>query len=48
MCLRHWRCLFNALGMRLFFRVHMYLDGILGHAWMLKIVERIIGSRYAL
>nr|TKW15256.1 hypothetical protein SEVIR_5G225400v2 [Setaria viridis] len=43
-CLRCWRSLIHALGMRIFFRVKLYLNGIPGHAWMPDIVECIIGS----
>ncbi|CAO2182359.1 unnamed protein product [Urochloa humidicola] len=47
-CLRPWRSLTHALGMRVFFRVRLCLDGIPSHAWTPEIVERIIGSRCAL
>ncbi|CAN6333854.1 unnamed protein product [Urochloa humidicola] len=46
--LRPWRSLTHALGMCIFFRVRMYLDGIPEHAWTLEIVERVIGSKCAL
>ncbi|CAN6180964.1 unnamed protein product [Urochloa humidicola] len=47
-CLRPWRSLTHALGMRIFFRVRLYLDGIPEHAWTPEIVERVIGSKCAL
>ena len=47
-CVRRWRSLTHALGMRIFFRVRLYLDGIPDHAWTPDIVERVIGSRCAL
>ncbi|CAN6252346.1 unnamed protein product [Urochloa humidicola] len=47
-CLRRWRSLETAFGMRLFFRVRLYLDGIPAHAWTPNIVERVIGNRCAL
>ncbi|CAN6203027.1 unnamed protein product [Urochloa humidicola] len=47
-CLRRWHSLTNALGMCIFFRVRLYLDGIPDHAWTLDIVERVIGSKCAL
>ena len=47
-CLRRWRSLTHALGMRIFYRVRLYLDGIPGHAWTPEIVERVIGRRCAL
>ncbi|CAO1939196.1 unnamed protein product [Urochloa humidicola] len=47
-CLRPWRNLTHALGMRVFFRVRLYLDGIPSHAWTPEIVERTIGNRCAL
>jgi len=34
--------------MRIFYRVHLYLDGIPGYAWTPEIVERIICHRCAL
>ncbi|RLN12941.1 hypothetical protein C2845_PM09G13030 [Panicum miliaceum] len=46
--LRRWRNLSRALGMRIFFRVRLYLDGIPEHAWTPDIVERVIGHRCAL
>ena len=47
-CVRRWRSLTHALGMRIFFRVRLYLDCIPDHAWTPDIVERVIGSRCAL
>ena len=47
-CLRRWRSLTHALGLRLFYRVRLYLDGIPGYAWTPDIVERVIGRRCAL
>ncbi|CAN6178894.1 unnamed protein product [Urochloa humidicola] len=47
-CLRPWRSLTHALGMRIFFRVRLCLDGIPSHAWTPDIVERVIGSKCAL
>ena len=47
-CLRRWRSLTHALGMRIFYRVRLYLDRIPDHAWTPEIVERVIGCRCAL
>ncbi|CAN6211672.1 unnamed protein product [Urochloa humidicola] len=47
-CLRPWRTLTHALGMRIFYRVRLCLDGIPPHAWTSDIVERVIGRRCAL
>ena len=47
-CLRRWRSLTHALGMRIFYRVRLYLDGIPGYAWTTEIAERIICHRCAL
>ncbi|CAN6372184.1 unnamed protein product [Urochloa humidicola] len=47
-CLRPWCSLTHALGMRIFFRVRLCLDGISSHVWTPDIVERVIGSRCAL
>ncbi|CAN6324551.1 unnamed protein product [Urochloa humidicola] len=47
-CLRSWRSLSSSMGMRLFFRVRLCLDGIPGHAWTPDIVERVIGNTCAL
>lgn len=47
-CLRPWRCLAHALGFRMFYSVHLFLDGIPDHAWTLVIVERVIGHQCAL
>ena len=30
------------MGLRLFYRVRLYLDGIPGHAWTPEIVERVL------
>ncbi|CAO2142628.1 unnamed protein product [Urochloa humidicola] len=47
-CLRLWKSLSSAIGMRLFFRVWLCLVGIPEHAWMPDIIERVIGNRCAL
>jgi hypothetical protein len=47
-CLRRWRSLFHVLGLRLFYRVKLYLDGIPPHAWTPNIIETVIGHRCAL
>nr|TKW39447.1 hypothetical protein SEVIR_1G179500v2 [Setaria viridis] len=47
-CLRSWRSLSHALGLRIFFHVRLYLDGIPIHACTPDIVERIIGTHCAL
>nr|TKV96712.1 hypothetical protein SEVIR_9G447000v2 [Setaria viridis] len=47
-CLRPWRSLSHALGLRIFYRVRLYLDGIPVHACTSDIVERIIGTHCAL
>ncbi|CAO2201038.1 unnamed protein product [Urochloa humidicola] len=47
-CLRPWKSLSTAMGMRLFFRVRLCLDGIPGHTWTPEIVERVIGNKCAL
>ncbi|CAN6303338.1 unnamed protein product [Urochloa humidicola] len=47
-CLRQWRSLTHALGMRIFYRVRLCLDGIPTHAWTPEIVERVIGNRCVL
>ena len=47
-CLRRWRSLTHALGMHVFYRIRLYLDGIPGHAWTPELVERIVGRRCAL
>lgn len=48
--LRPCRSLTHALGMRLFYRVRLCLDGngIPDHAWMPDTVERVIGNRCVL
>ncbi|CAO2150853.1 unnamed protein product [Urochloa humidicola] len=46
-CLRPWRSLTHALGMRIFYRVWLCLDGIPIHAWTPNIVEHVIGRRCA-
>jgi hypothetical protein len=47
-CLRPWRSLTHALGMRVFYRVRLYLDGVPDHAWTPDIIERVIGHHCAL
>nr|TKW20782.1 LOW QUALITY PROTEIN: hypothetical protein SEVIR_4G111400v2 [Setaria viridis] len=47
-CLQPWRSLSHTLGLRIFFQVCLYLDGILIHACTPDIVERIIGTRCTL
>ncbi|CAN6356994.1 unnamed protein product [Urochloa humidicola] len=47
-CLRPWRSLTHAIGMRIFYRVRLCLDGIPIHAWTPDIVERVIDRRCAL
>ncbi|CAO2043195.1 unnamed protein product [Urochloa humidicola] len=47
-CLHPWRSLTHAMGMRIFYRVRLCLDGIPPHAWTPEIVERIIGRTCAL
>nr|TKV92550.1 LOW QUALITY PROTEIN: hypothetical protein SEVIR_9G168700v2 [Setaria viridis] len=47
-CLRPWRSLSHALGLRIFYRVRLYLDGIPIHACTPDIVERIISTHCAL
>jgi hypothetical protein len=47
-CLWRWRSLSHALGLRLFYRVKLCLDGIPPHAWTPDIIERVIGHRCAL
>ncbi|CAO1940312.1 unnamed protein product [Urochloa humidicola] len=47
-CLRRWQSLTHAFGMRIFFRVRLYLDGIPEHAWTPNIVEHVIGRTCAL
>jgi hypothetical protein len=41
--LRLWHYLSHALGFRMFYRVRLFLDGILDHAWTPAIVELLIG-----
>jgi hypothetical protein len=43
-CLCPWRSLTHALGVRIFYRVRLYLDGIPDHAWTPNIFERV-GAR---
>ncbi|CAN6328776.1 unnamed protein product [Urochloa humidicola] len=47
-CLRPWRSLTHAMGMRIFFRVRLCLDGIPVHAWTPDIVERIVCNKCSL
>ena len=47
-CLWRWRSLSCALGMQIFFRVRLYLDGIPDHAKTPDVVKRVIGHRCAL
>jgi hypothetical protein len=36
------------MGFRMFYRVHLFLNGIPDHAWTPTTVERVIGHRCAL
>jgi hypothetical protein len=47
-CVWRWRSLTHALGLRIFYRVRLCLDGIPPHVWTLDIVQRVIGHRCAL
>lgn len=40
-----WRCLKDAIGAALMFRVKLFLDGVPRHAWQPEIVDKIVARR---